>query len=299
MASRDAVAMLKAIIERERENGCPMASENLIEPALRRWKSYERRNRRSKDKSLDHRASISRRGFLLCFPITATTNRAWLTLLSHSLSSLVRNRRAMRLRRVIPPPKHPNRAGRIPWRERKMIDADAMQELLAQVPKNPDEPLPGVLRDEELDGFARRTGITPPPDLRAWLKICNGPCVGPGGLFGIRNETRHLNIESILDVFPFWKSVKWIPIAGDGCGNYYVLPTQGEFGQGFPVLFIDTHETCESPAFIAASDLGHFLVFLLEKELGKGSWPFSERAVTAKDPAILGFSNAPLPWRAG
>ena len=177
-----------------------------------------------------------------------------------------------------------------------MIDAYAIQTMLAKVPKNPDDPLPSGLQDEDLDGFAQRTGIVPPPDLRAWLKICNGPCVGPGGLFGIRKASLHLNIESYLDLFPFWKRAKWIPIAGDGCGNYYVVPTQGEFGRGVPVLFIDTHESSESPAFVVASDVGHFLAFLLEFELGNRSWPFSERAVTDKDPAILDFAGAPLPW---
>jgi hypothetical protein len=180
-----------------------------------------------------------------------------------------------------------------------MIDADAILKLLAQVPKNPDEPLPGGLLDEDLDRFAQRTGIAPPPDLRAWLKLCNGPCVGPGGLFGIRNATSTLNIESYLDLFPSWKIAKWIPIAGDGCGNYYVEPTQGEFGRGFPVLFIDTHESSELPTFIVASDLGHFLAFILESELGNRSWPFCKREVTEKDPAILGFTGVPLPWKAG
>lgn len=177
-----------------------------------------------------------------------------------------------------------------------MIDTDIIRELLAKVPKNTDEPLPGGLRDEDLDGFAKRTGIVPPPDLRSWLKVCNGPFVGPGNLYGIGKAKDFLNIEHKLDIFPSWKVAKWIPIAGDGCGNYYVVPTQGEFGRGFPVLFIETLDSRESPAFIVASDVGHFLVFLLEYELGNRSWPFSEQAVTDKDPDILGFSGVALPW---
>ncbi len=45
-----------------------MADEGLIGPALRRWKSYERRNRRSKDQSLEHRALDLKKGFLALFP---------------------------------------------------------------------------------------------------------------------------------------------------------------------------------------------------------------------------------------
>jgi hypothetical protein len=48
-----------------------------------------------------------------------------------------------------------------------------------------------------------------------------------------------------------------------------------------------------------STDVSHFLLFLLEYEMGKQSWPFSERAVTEKDPAILGFRGVALAWQAG
>jgi hypothetical protein len=62
MKAEDAIPMLKAIIARERKEGCPMASEDFIEPALRRWRSYERRFKRHKDKSLKHRAHDVEKG---------------------------------------------------------------------------------------------------------------------------------------------------------------------------------------------------------------------------------------------
>jgi hypothetical protein len=39
MNAEDAMPLLKAIIAREKKNGCPMAMEAFIEPALRRWRS--------------------------------------------------------------------------------------------------------------------------------------------------------------------------------------------------------------------------------------------------------------------
>jgi len=60
--AEDAIPIIKAIIVRERKNGCPMASEDLIEPALRHWRSYERRFKRHKDKSLAHRAHDLEKG---------------------------------------------------------------------------------------------------------------------------------------------------------------------------------------------------------------------------------------------
>ncbi len=68
MNPEDAVPLLKAIIAREQKDGCPMASETLIEPALRRWRSYERRFRRHKDKSLEHRAQDLEKGLLEWYP---------------------------------------------------------------------------------------------------------------------------------------------------------------------------------------------------------------------------------------
>jgi hypothetical protein len=64
----DAIPLLKTIILRERQDGCPMASECLIEPALRRWRSYERRFQRHKDKSLKHRAHDLEKGLLEIYP---------------------------------------------------------------------------------------------------------------------------------------------------------------------------------------------------------------------------------------
>jgi hypothetical protein len=68
MNPEDAIPLLKAIVARERKDGCPMASEALIEPALRRWRSYERRFKRHKDKSLEHRAQDLEKGLLESYP---------------------------------------------------------------------------------------------------------------------------------------------------------------------------------------------------------------------------------------
>ena len=62
-------AMLAGVIQRDRDAGCCMADEFLIEPAIRRWKSYERRHRGSKTESLETRAADLKKGFLLLFPM--------------------------------------------------------------------------------------------------------------------------------------------------------------------------------------------------------------------------------------
>src|SRR5262245_53286483 len=65
MKPEDAIPLLKAIIDRERKDGCTMAHESLIEPALRRWKTYD--DASNKDKSLKHRAHDLEKGLIQSF----------------------------------------------------------------------------------------------------------------------------------------------------------------------------------------------------------------------------------------
>lgn len=179
-----------------------------------------------------------------------------------------------------------------------MIDVVKIQKLLVSIPMPPEDlPLQGV-SDAECNGFERRTGILLPHDVRHWLKLANGPCVGPGGFYGIQPHRSHLDMELFLSLHPSWLTQKWLPIAGDGCGNHYIMPTTSEYGSGYPVLFIDTSLTTDSPAYIVASDIEHFLVSMFEKELGKKEWPFNEESVLQSDPKLKQFKGVDLPWAA-
>lgn len=64
MDTEKATAAMQALIAEERGRGCPMADEFFIELALRRWRSYDRRLKRHKDKSLEHRAHDLEKGLL-------------------------------------------------------------------------------------------------------------------------------------------------------------------------------------------------------------------------------------------
>jgi hypothetical protein len=159
------------------------------------------------------------------------------------------------------------------------------------------ELLPRGTSDDAIARFEERTRITVPDELRDWLKLTNGPKVGPGGLFGIETPNKHADIEFYLDLYPEWRERAWLPLASDGGGNFYMLPTREELGKGYPVLFVDTMESNEEPRFIAASGVWTFLRFLLGSELGESQWPFDSGEVLRVDPAITRFS-ATLPWDA-
>jgi hypothetical protein len=93
-----------------------------------------------------------------------------------------------------------------------------------------------------------------------------------------------------------WGARKWLPVAGDGCGNYYLLASANDFGAGFPVVFVEPTVDVSSPAYVAASGLWNFLDFMLSKELAKSGWPFGMAEVVARDPGILRVTGVPLPW---
>ena len=74
----------------------------------------------------------------------------------------------------------------------------------------------------------------------------------------------------------------WLPMGTDGCGSYYIVPLNGDFGPGLAVVFHD-HEYEYNPAYIMASDQEDFIRFLVEDKVtsaasaldgGSYRWPF-------------------------
>jgi cell wall assembly regulator SMI1 len=173
---------------------------------------------------------------------------------------------------------------------------DQVLTLLGRVPAPPEDSLPGGASEAKLQNAEAVHGITFPPKLREWLLTSNGACVGPGGLVGIGVVRDSQDLGAIFENYPTWKDKGWIPVAGDGCGSYYVVATHGEYGAGEPVLFVDVHETPDQPAFIVASNVWQFLRFLLSKEVDESRWPFNEVEVVECDPNITSFTNVSLPW---
>lgn len=89
--------------------------------------------------------------------------------------------------------------------------------------------------------------------LRAWLSVCRGAGIGPGGVFGHRPDEPCLDMPRRRDSFPGWAEQDWLPVAGDGCGNYYVLTADGTVG------FVDT---MNDPGRIDRQVAGDLLLFM-------------------------------------
>jgi cell wall assembly regulator SMI1 len=166
--------------------------------------------------------------------------------------------------------------------------------LLPQLPRAPEQPSPGGASEAELADLARRTQTSLPDDLTAWLQVCKGEAVGPGGVFGTRPDEDHLDIAAHLALHPQWRSNGWLPVAGDGSGNCYVLLTTDPLA-GF-VAFVDTADDPTRLAYLVATNLWQFLLFLFKYELGQSGWPFNPQAVLAEDPNLAQAPTDLLPW---
>lgn len=171
---------------------------------------------------------------------------------------------------------------------------DDVLQLLEQVPRPPDDRGYSGASEEQLRSLSEFLGMPLPADLREWLRVCNGVVAGPGGVYGT------VDITTVLGIHPEWRDAGWIPVAGDGTGNHYVVDTRRRHLDTDAVFFIDVMEDPTALSYIAASTLRLFLTALLRKELGDRAWPFQQSYVASSDPALLAVHPpALLPWASG
>ncbi|HEY0693985.1 MAG TPA: SMI1/KNR4 family protein [Kribbella sp.] len=176
---------------------------------------------------------------------------------------------------------------------------DEVLDLLAEVERPPSRrPVAGAA-DEQLDGLCRALAFEPPAELLDWLRVCNGVIAGPGGIYGADPPENFLDIGGVLELLPSWRENRWIPVAGDGTGNHYVLDATRQHLDRDAVYFVDVMEDPDALSYLVASSLERFLRFLLLADLGDRRWPFDEEHVSAEDPAIVAVGPASLlPWNA-
>ena len=166
-------------------------------------------------------------------------------------------------------------------------------DLIQRAPKPPEARSPQGASPDQIESLERQLGYPLPDWLRRWLDVCNGYMAGPGGLYGAEADRSSLDIKRAS--WPEWRELGWVPIAGDGNGNAYVvpalLPNAGEF-----VYFVDCAEDPSQLAYVVGSSIPNFLRFLLERDMGELGWPFDPDFVLARDPAIAQADAGLLPW---
>jgi len=170
---------------------------------------------------------------------------------------------------------------------------DEAKKLATQMKLPLGDTFPKGVQNEQIETFQKHFDINFPLELVMWLRFTNGPCIGPSGIFGINTIRKNLDIGYYFGLYPDWAKKKFIPIAGDGCGNVYVI-LHG-FSQD-PIAFIDVAEDNKIPAFLVASDLWHFFCFYLLNWIGETGWPFDREKVLRFDPHLIDMSGAPKAW---
>jgi cell wall assembly regulator SMI1 len=140
-----------------------------------------------------------------------------------------------------------------------------LRELVAGAVRAPEEEAPRGAGPAELDSLQARLGCIIPPVLRAWLSVCRGAGIGPGSVFGPRPDRPSLDMAQRRDLFPAWMEQGWLPVAGDGCGNCYVLTADGTVG------FVDTMKDPGRIDRQVAGDLLSFMTDLLTDDQDPGS----------------------------
>jgi hypothetical protein len=83
-------------------------------------------------------------------------------------------------------------------------------------------------------------------------------------MFGQRPQDLDIDLPSYLDLFPGWIAREWLPVAGDGCGSYYVLLDDGRVG------FVDTISAPDALDGTTHADLFTFVESILIDDQAKG-----------------------------
>ncbi len=176
-----------------------------------------------------------------------------------------------------------------------MNNIDYAKMLMKQAPFPKNETFPCGVDQDEVKMFEERYSLHIPQDYNELLQFSNGPVIGEGGIFGIEPLRDELNVSNFYNLFPTWSKKGWIPIAGDGCGNYYVILSGNNSSS--VVYFIDAHEDENKLTYIVGSSVWNFILLMLLKENGDLDWPFSKEDVLSIDPSIERIrSGVPFAW---
>jgi hypothetical protein len=142
--------------------------------------------------------------------------------------------------------------------------------------------------------FEADSGLALPPAVRDWLGHHNGGGIGYRYTLGL--GTGEWEIEDMLREVEPWLDRGWLPVGGDGNGDYYLVGTSSSREPEGLVFFVDQMDF-SVPDYAVGSDIWHFLYGLACQELRSEEWwPFERDRMLAVDPTLATVAAVPLPW---
>ena len=132
----------------------------------------------------------------------------------------------------------------------------------------PDIDLPVGASIKDIFAFESRFNLQLPKPLLEFLQVINGAYVGGQSFLGI-NSTTNNEIGRVLELIPLWAEKNWIPIASDGCGNYFVMISLSEHAH--PICFVDHERGYDTIDYVVSSCLEIFAEQFILQEINRAS----------------------------
>ena len=163
---------------------------------------------------------------------------------------------------------------------------------------------PNGATDRDIDAVALFFGVDYLGILEVWLAGCRGPFLVSQPIVGFGATKRpgdFFHYRDILESHPDWVDFGWVPIASDGCGNFYIYPLKtGD--EHYRPIFLVYAESPTEPSQVVASNLLRFILRLLRSELTDFDesieddidYVFSEEEIRANDPEAVGMEPPPV-----
>lgn len=99
--------------------------------------------------------------------------------------------------------------------------------LLETAARAPGYEIPAGVDSALLEQYLRLAGLRPSAQWLAWVSLTNGPRVGPGGFYGVGTISADTDVQEYLTAHPELLRMKLLPVAGDGCGGFWLLACEG------------------------------------------------------------------------
>jgi hypothetical protein len=188
-----------------------------------------------------------------------------------------------------------------------MTEQEGKDFVLTRCPPLPDKPRQGVSADRL--ALEKQVADMLPPELVEWLPRATSAAPDERGsiesfnnlggmvsFFGSDGLLDRISppsvIEGVRKWLKSWLGRRWLPIASDGCGDYFLL-IEHVPGRRI-VVFWDQRNNCDEYDYVYASSLWHFLAGALSKP--HEQWPCNRWATLAFDPDMGELKGVRFGW---